>query len=83
MIMQVFALVASLDGYDDSDVDPDILGLFTTRELAEAQIVKLVLAGRIIRYARIDQYSVISPESQAKQDEDIANIQMLLHPIKY
>lgn len=75
--MQVFALVMSLDGYDDSDVDPDILGIYTTRELAESAIVRFALAGRLIRYARIDEYNVISPETRADLDKEVARIQAL------
>ena len=57
--MAIYELKMFLDGYDDDIVKDETVGMFATRELAEARIVELALEGRTIRSAEIVEAAVI------------------------
>jgi len=55
---QIFELKMHIGGYDDDSLDYSTIGMFSTRELAEAHIVELALKGETIRSAEIIEHSL-------------------------
>lgn len=54
--MAIYELKMFIGGYDDDSIVDETIGMFTTRELAEARIVELALKGETIRSAAIVEH---------------------------